>query len=124
MYPRARRARMFLEGRLQMIVRARLFIVSVALAFIVPGVADAQIAASDAKHHTDPVRQYDGLPVSLPALLEEALDKNPDLAALRQQIAVARQRPNQERGLNPPMAEATIWQWPINTLNPANTNMY
>jgi cobalt-zinc-cadmium efflux system outer membrane protein len=37
---------------------------------------------------------------------------------------VARQRPNQERGLNPPMAEATIWQWPINTLNPANTNMY
>jgi hypothetical protein len=25
--------------------------------------------------------------------------------------------------LNPPMAEAQIWQWPINTLNPTNTNM-
>ena len=24
----------------------------------------------------------------------------------------------------PPMAETQIWQWPINTLNPANTNMY
>lgn len=24
----------------------------------------------------------------------------------------------------PPMADAQIWQWPINTLNPANTNMY
>ena len=24
----------------------------------------------------------------------------------------------------PPMAEAQIWQWPINTLNPWNTNMY
>ena len=22
------------------------------------------------------------------------------------------------------MAEAQIWQWPINTLNPVNTNMY
>src|SRR5213078_1923894 len=49
---------------------------------------------------------------------------NPELIALRQQIAVVRQRPLQERGLNPPMAEAQIWQWPLNTLNPANRNMY
>src|SRR5206468_10011176 len=25
---------------------------------------------------------------------------------------------------NPPMAEGQIWQWPINSINPANTNMY
>ncbi len=30
----------------------------------------------------------------------------------------------QERGLPPPMAEAQIWQWPINSLNPVDTNMY
>src|SRR5204863_7574759 len=49
---------------------------------------------------------------------------NPELAALRDQIAVVKQRPNQERGLPPPMADAQIWQWPINSLNPADTNMY
>jgi hypothetical protein len=25
--------------------------------------------------------------------------------------------------LVPPMVDATVWQWPINTLNLANTNM-
>lgn len=63
-------------------------------------------------------------PVSLENLLAKALEKNPELAVLRDQIAVARQRPNQERGLPPPMVEAQIWQWPINTLNPVDTNMY
>src|SRR5204862_6115243 len=62
--------------------------------------------------------------VTLQDLLREALDRNPELAALRQQIDVTRQRPAQQRSLNPPMAEAQIWQWPLNTLNPANTNMY
>src|SRR6266480_7279281 len=62
--------------------------------------------------------------VTLQSILQEALENNPELAALRDQIAVARQRPAQERGLPPPMAEAQIWQWPINTINPANTNMY
>src|SRR5256885_801818 len=66
----------------------------------------------------------EGPPVTLRSLLGEALEKNPELAALRDQIAVARQRPLQERGLPPPMAEAQIWQWPINTFNPADTNMY
>ena len=26
--------------------------------------------------------------------------------------------------LVPPMLEGTIWQWPVNSINPANTNMY
>src|SRR6266571_1830344 len=63
-------------------------------------------------------------PLTLAAAVEEAMARNPELVALRQQIDVARQRPVQERFLNAPMVEAQIWQWPINTLNPANTNMY
>ena len=74
--------------------------------------------------HPQQYRQYEGPPVTLTALLQEAAEKNPDLIALRQQIDVLRHRPSQERGLNSPMAEAQIWQWPINSINPANTNMY
>jgi len=69
-------------------------------------------------------RRYDGPAVTLTDLVREAAERNPDLMALRRQIDVARQRPTQARGLAPPVAEAQIWQWPLNTLNPANTNMY
>jgi outer membrane protein TolC len=62
--------------------------------------------------------------VTLSALLQEALEKNPDLIALRAQVEVMRQRPPQERFLDAPMAEAQIWQWPFNSINPADTNMY
>src|SRR6185295_11740793 len=65
-----------------------------------------------------------GPPLTLRAALDEALDRNLDLAALRAQIQVTRERPAQERALTPPMLEGTIWQWPFNSLNPANTNMY
>jgi outer membrane protein, heavy metal efflux system len=66
----------------------------------------------------------EGPPLTLKAALDEALAKNLDLAALRAQIQVARERPAQERSLAPPMLEGTIWQWPVNSLNPTNTNMY
>jgi outer membrane protein, heavy metal efflux system len=65
-----------------------------------------------------------GPPVSLAALLQEALEKNPELAALRAQADVVRQRPAQQRFLDAPMAEAQVWQWPFNSINPADTNMY
>jgi outer membrane protein TolC len=35
-----------------------------------------------------------------------------------------KQRPSQERFLAPPTAEAQVWQWPFNSINPADTNMY
>ncbi len=63
-------------------------------------------------------------PLPLQAALDEALAKNPELLALRAQLPVVRTRPAQERTLMPPMLEGSVWQWPINTLNPANTNMY
>jgi cobalt-zinc-cadmium efflux system outer membrane protein len=67
---------------------------------------------------------HQGPPVALGELIEEAFSNNPELAALRQHVDAARQGPAQEHALSPPMVEATIWQWPINSLNPANTNMY
>jgi len=65
-----------------------------------------------------------GPPVALGELLQDALENNPDLIALRAQVDVTRQRPAQERFLAAPMAEAQIWQWPFNSINPADTNMY
>ena len=65
-----------------------------------------------------------GPPVTVGELLQEALEKNPELVALRAQVDVVRQRRIQERFLDAPMAEAQIWQWPFNSINPADTNMY
>ena len=86
------------------------------------GRAGAQV--QDTTHLHEASRRVEGPPTTLQSVLREALEQNPDLSSLRDQIAVARQRPAQERALAPPMAEAQIWQWPINTINPANTNMY
>jgi outer membrane protein, heavy metal efflux system len=63
-------------------------------------------------------------PLPLQAALDEALARNPELILLHRQFDAARERPAQERFLAPPTFEAQIWQWPINTLNPARTNMY
>jgi len=86
--------------------------------------ASGQIPTAGAAQHAQQYRHYEGPPVTLTDLLQEATQKNPDLVALRRQIEVMRHRPAQERALNPPMAEGQIWQWPINSINPANTNMY
>lgn len=66
----------------------------------------------------------DGPPLSLQTAIDQALDKNPELIALRKQFEVSRFRPAQERDLAPPTFEAQIWQWPIDSINPLNTNMY
>lgn len=65
-----------------------------------------------------------GPPVSLTELLQEAIEKGPDLAALRAHVDVVRQRPAQERFLDAPMAEGQVWQWPFNAISPADANMY
>ncbi len=62
--------------------------------------------------------------LSLRAAIDEAMTGNPALVALRSQFETARLRPAQERFLMPPTFDAQIWQWPVNTLNPLNTNMY
>ena len=85
-----------------------------------PGPNATQAAASTADHQ----RTGEGPPLTLDAALTEALANNPELIALRRQFEAARERPAQERFLAAPTFEAQIWQWPINTLNPTNTNMY
>src|SRR5581483_1334426 len=72
----------------------------------------------------DPSEGDQGAPVTLSSLLREALDKNPDHQALRREVDVLRQRPAGERALAPPAVEAPVWQWPLDTLNPPNANMY
>jgi hypothetical protein len=63
-------------------------------------------------------------PLTLDAAIAEALVNNPTLVALRRELDVVRRRPAQDRALAPPTLEAAIWQWPLDTLNPLNTNMY
>ena len=86
--------------------------------------APAEDQALERLHVFEERRPYSGPPLTLDAALDEALASNPTLAALRAQFDVARLRPDQARFLAPPTFEAQIWQWPISTLNPADTNMY
>jgi outer membrane protein TolC len=71
-----------------------------------------------------PSAPYAGPALTLNDAIEEALQRNPTLVALRREFEAARQRPAQSRFLSPPTFSAQIWQWPINTLNPLNTNMF
>jgi outer membrane protein TolC len=101
-------------------VRSILFGV-VAVLIVMHGIALAQ--ATDHLHSTArPV--YEGPPLTLRVAIDEALEHNPMLIAARRQFDAARQRPAQERFLMPPSFEAQIWQWPVTTVNPLNTNMY
>jgi len=63
-------------------------------------------------------------PLTLNAALDEALQRNPDLVALRREYEAALAVPAVERYLTPPSFEAQIWGWPVTTLNPIRTDMY
>src|SRR5258706_9262295 len=89
-----------------------------AAAALSTGSIDLRAQVKDGVHQHELSTRAEGPPVTLRSVLAEALDNNPELAALRDLIAVAQHRPAQERGLMPPTAEAQIWQWPINSLNP------
>lgn len=78
----------------------------------------------DQLHAIGPRRTYAGPPLTLVAALDEALAKNPTLVALRRQSEALRLRPAQERSLMPPTFEAQIWQWPLGSASPLDTDMY
>ena len=82
-----------------------------------------QTTSSGSGQHED-LAHYEGPALTLGAALDEALARNPELIEGRADLGVKRERPAQQRSLAPPMLDASIWQWPVNTLNPANTNMY
>ena len=62
--------------------------------------------------------------LTLDDAIREALAKNPQLIALRREYDAVRTRPSQQRFLMPPTIEAEIWQWPLDTINPLDVNMY
>ena len=109
-------------------MRNTIVAVIVAVGFCSPRVECAQTPppprdAVPQEHRLDrPV--YSGDPLTLQHAIDAALEGNPELVALRKQLESVRHRPDQDRFLSPPMVEAQIWQWPLNTLNPAKTNMY
>ena len=63
-------------------------------------------------------------PLTVQAALDEALSRNPRLIVARREYEALQHSPAQALALAPPRFEAQIWQWPFNTLNPGNTNMY
>ena len=81
--------------------------------------AQSTYAAVDDRRSADEVS-----PLTLQVALDEALNRNPRLIVLRRQYEAMQHRPEQALALPPPSFEAQIWQWPINTLNARNTNMY
>jgi outer membrane protein TolC len=82
------------------------------------------VAQSPEHLHGITQRVYDGPPLSLRSAVDDALNRNLALITLRRQYDAARQRPAQQRFLMRPTFEAQIWQWPVTTVNPLNTNMY
>ena len=106
-------------------MRRRIACVGVLFVLRVAAGAEAgQAPAANATSQEHGAHAAEGPPLTLNAAIDEALASNLNVAALRAQVEVTRQRPAQERSLAPPMLEGTIWQWPINSINPANTNMY
>jgi outer membrane protein TolC len=53
-------------------------------------------------------------------LVAEAIERNPELAALRAGHVAAGVKPDTERFLMPPMVEGQAVEWPINSWNPRN----
>lgn len=74
--------------------------------------------------HAQVLATAEGPPLTLQAALAEALERNPALLALKRASETATTRPAIEKSLMPPMLETQIWQWPIDTINPGNANMY
>src|SRR5258705_4170675 len=99
------------------------YVTLLVIASSVRGLAQETLRPLDPHQH-QLAPSTDALPLTLDASIAEALRNNPTLAALRKELDVVRQRPAQDRSLAPPTLEAAIWQWPLDTLNPLNTNMY
>jgi outer membrane protein TolC len=72
----------------------------------------------------DPGAQNESPPLHLADALEYARHHHPSLVGAAARVVAARQGPEMARSLMPPMLDATIWQWPVTSFNPADVNMY
>ena len=82
-----------------------------------PAVAFAQAAVDGPPRPAGP-------PVTLRAALAHALAGNAELRLARAELAPLADRPAQEQSLMPPRVEAQVWQWPVTTIDPRDTDMY
>jgi outer membrane protein TolC len=90
----------------------RVFVVLFCLAVVPPAWAQAPPAPAAAP------------PLPLSEAIAWARAHHPLLAAASARAAAAKQEPEMARSLMPPMLDATIWQWPVTSFNPADVNMY
>ena len=113
------------ELRRSILTLAAVFAVSGAAEAAAPGATIPPEESARALQHTDQDHEVEGgARLTLDAAIDEALANNPELVVLRRQFEAAQARPAQERFLAPPTFEAQIWQWPVDTVDPANANMY
>ena len=89
-----------------------------------PSVAVERGFALEGIASLDAARASDARTLTLGAAVDEAMARNVRIVALRRELDVLRHRPAQARYLSAPTFEAQIWQWPVNTVTPTNTNMY
>lgn len=87
----------------------------------VEGVWSAPESGSDAVTGSSATEEA---PLTLRAAIDRALERNPQLIALRREIEALRERRRQALALPPPSLEAEIWRWPLATLDPRRTDMY
>jgi len=89
-------------------------------------ISSASVSAQVVDHQHDAQGRhiYEGPTLSGDAAVEEALANNPALVVARLQFVPLRQQRTQQGYLAPPTLEAEIWQWPLTTANPLDTNMY
>ena len=71
-----------------------------------------------------PIAPAEPPPLHLADAVAWAREHHPALASGSARIAAAQQAPEMARSLMPPMLDATIWQWPVTSINPADANMY
>jgi outer membrane protein TolC len=100
------------------------FVVLIGLFACTPAGAQTTPPAVRQLPRLDRPADYPGPSLSLNGAIDEALKNSPALLALQRQTDVARPRATQQTSLAPPTLAAQIWQWPVNTLNPANANMF
>jgi outer membrane protein TolC len=99
----------------------RLLVLGILFGFVSPYGVQAQVRGTAIDGGE---KENEAPSLTLPTAVEEALQRNPELVALRREYEAARAVPAQERFLGPPMLEAQIWGWPVTTLNPVRTDMY
>jgi cobalt-zinc-cadmium efflux system outer membrane protein len=102
----------------------RVFAPRCALSCLVVGLAWLPAAAFAQAGVAKVPAEWPGPPVSRRAALEQALTNNADLRLARAEAAPLSDRPAQEQSLMPPRVEAQVWQWPVTTIDPRDTDMY